>query len=169
MGGGLLGEVCAESCSGILSIVLEKSSSISSTMLGLVAISLGHSVTECREEIGINDHSGTAFGMSPPVVLGRVNCNRVDLQVNSMSQIGSLGKGACRGSKPPIQTLWVHHFAIHLKEMADLQLAKAPTGTPAGCTIYHDTNVPSIREEDMLQVLAYLCEGVGPILFCIDE
>ena len=56
MGGGLLGEVHAESCPGILSIVLEKSSCISSTMLGPVAVSMGHSVMECREEIYINDH-----------------------------------------------------------------------------------------------------------------
>ena len=38
MGGSLLGEVHAESCPGILVIVLEKSSSISSAMLGPVAI-----------------------------------------------------------------------------------------------------------------------------------
>ena len=55
-GSGLMGEVHVEGCPGISSIVLEKSSSISSTMLGPVAISLGHSVMECGEEIGINDH-----------------------------------------------------------------------------------------------------------------
>ena len=55
MGGGLLGEVCAESYPGVSSIVLEKSSSISSAMLGPVAISLGHSVTECGEDISIDD------------------------------------------------------------------------------------------------------------------
>ena len=55
-GGGLPGEVHAEDCSGISSIVLEKSSSISSAMLGPVPISLGHSVMECGEEICINNH-----------------------------------------------------------------------------------------------------------------
>ena len=56
MGGGPLGEVCAGGCPGISYIVLDKSSSISSAMLGLVAISLGHSMMECREEIGVNNH-----------------------------------------------------------------------------------------------------------------
>ena len=69
----------------------------------------------------------------------------------------------------PIQTLWVYHFTTHSKELADLQLAKVPTGAPAGCTIYHETNVPSIREGDVLQVLAYPCKGIGQVLFCIDE
>ena len=55
-GPGLLGEIHAEGCPHISSIALEKSPCISSAMLGLVAISLGHSVTECRVELGIDDH-----------------------------------------------------------------------------------------------------------------
>ena len=56
MGTGLLGEICTEGCPYVLSIVLEKSPSISSAMLGPVAMSLGYSVTECGLEIGVDDH-----------------------------------------------------------------------------------------------------------------
>ena len=91
------------------------------------------------------------------------------LQVDSTSQIGSLGRGTHSGSKPPFRPLWVYHFTTPLKELVDLQLAKAPTGTPGGCAIYHDANMPGIGEGDVLLVLAYLHEGVGPILFCINK
>ena len=71
MGTGLLGEICTKGCSNISSIVLEKSPSISSAMLGPVAISLGYSVMECWVEISIDDHWGAMISLSPGVVLGR--------------------------------------------------------------------------------------------------
>ena len=49
----------------IVNIGFDRRSSISSIMLGLVAISLGHSVTECGEETSIDDDRGMAFGKSP--------------------------------------------------------------------------------------------------------
>ena len=55
-GGGLLGETGTRDCSDVLDNVLDKSFSTSSPMLSLVTVSLGHSVTECGEEIGIDDH-----------------------------------------------------------------------------------------------------------------
>ena len=55
MGAGLLGEIHTEGCPEESSIALERIPSISSTMLGPVAISLGYSVTECGVEIGIDD------------------------------------------------------------------------------------------------------------------
>ena len=56
MGGGLLGETGAKDCCGVLDNVLDKSFLTSSSMLGLVAVSLSHSVTEYGEEMGIDDH-----------------------------------------------------------------------------------------------------------------
>ena len=56
MGAGLLGEIHMEGCHNVSSIVLERIPSISSIMLGPVAISLGYSVTECGVEIGIDNH-----------------------------------------------------------------------------------------------------------------
>ena len=56
MSGGLLGETSAQNCFGMLDNAPDKSLSTSSSMLGLVTVSLGHSVTECREEIGIDNH-----------------------------------------------------------------------------------------------------------------
>ena len=50
MSGGPLREVHIEGSPGVLNIGFDKRSSVSSIMLGLVAISQGHSVTECREE-----------------------------------------------------------------------------------------------------------------------
>ena len=56
MHGGLLGETGAKDCSGVLDNVQDKSFSTSSSKLGLVTVSLRHSVTECGEEIGADDH-----------------------------------------------------------------------------------------------------------------
>ena len=54
--GGLLGELCMEDSPCISNIGFDKRSSISSIMLGPVTTLLGHSVMECREETGVNDH-----------------------------------------------------------------------------------------------------------------
>ena len=59
------GEVCVEGSPGISNIGFNKRSSFSSIMLGLVTISLGHSITEFGEETGIDDHRGMDFGESP--------------------------------------------------------------------------------------------------------
>ena len=56
MGGGFLGETGTPDCPGMLDNVPDKSLSTSSSMLGLVMVSLGHSVTECGEEIGVDDY-----------------------------------------------------------------------------------------------------------------
>ena len=63
--GCLLGELCTEDSPGISNIGFNKSSSISSVMLGPVTTSLGHSVMECGEETGVNDYRGMAPGESP--------------------------------------------------------------------------------------------------------
>ena len=96
---------CIRYCAG------KEVSSISSAMLGLVAKSLGHSVIECGEEIGINNCWGMTFGMSPWVGLRRVTCNQVGSQVASASQIGSLGRGTHSSSKPHLDPLGIplHH------------------------------------------------------------
>ena len=62
--GGLLGEVHMEGSPGVVNRGFDRRSSISSIMLGPVAISLGHSITECREETSINDCRGMAFRKS---------------------------------------------------------------------------------------------------------
>ena len=54
-----------EGSPGIANIGFDRRSSISSIMLGPVAISLGHSVTECGEGAGIDDCRGMPFGKSP--------------------------------------------------------------------------------------------------------
>ena len=56
MGGGLMGVTGTQDCSGGPSSELDKSFSTSTSMLGPVTILLGHSVTECGEEICIDDH-----------------------------------------------------------------------------------------------------------------
>ena len=50
-----------EGSPGIANIGSNRRFSISSVMLGLVAISLGHSVMECEEETSINDCRRKAF------------------------------------------------------------------------------------------------------------
>ena len=52
---GLLGEIHTERVLAILSIVLDKSSSISIAMQGWVTMLLGHSMTECGDEIGFEN------------------------------------------------------------------------------------------------------------------
>ena len=64
-----------EDSPGILNMGFDKSSSISSIMLGPVTTSLGHYVTKCREETSVDDHRGMASEESPQVVLGRVICS----------------------------------------------------------------------------------------------
>ena len=54
-----------EDSPGILNIGFNRSSSISSIMLGPVTISLGHSVMECGEETSVNDHIEMAPRESP--------------------------------------------------------------------------------------------------------
>ena len=56
MGVGLLEEMPMGCCPDVLGIALDRSSSISVIMLGQGTISLGHSMTECRDEIGIENH-----------------------------------------------------------------------------------------------------------------
>ena len=63
--GYLLGELHMEDSPGISNIWFDKSSSIPYIMLGPVTTSLGHSVKECGEETGVNDHIGMAPGESP--------------------------------------------------------------------------------------------------------
>ena len=77
--------------------------STSSSMLGLVTVSLGHSVKECREEIGIDDCWEVAIVTSPWVVLGRFTCNMAGLLVDSISQTDCLGRGTCISLKPPFR------------------------------------------------------------------
>ena len=103
MGTGLLGEIHTEGCPNELSIVLERIPSISSAMLGPVAISLGYSVTECGVEMGIDDHLGETIGLSPGVILERFTYNMASLLVDSASQIDCLGRGTNSGSKPPFR------------------------------------------------------------------
>ena len=50
---------------GISNIGFDKSSSISSVMLGPVTTLLGHSVTECGEETSVNNHREMAPRVSP--------------------------------------------------------------------------------------------------------
>ena len=52
---GLLGEMPMGSCSEVSGIAIDRSSSISVVMLGWETISLGHSVTECRDEISVEN------------------------------------------------------------------------------------------------------------------
>ena len=59
--GDLLGEVCMEGLPGMSNVEFDRRPSNSSIMLGPMVISLGHSITECGEETGINDHKGTTF------------------------------------------------------------------------------------------------------------
>ena len=56
MGVGLLREMPMGSCSGLSGIAIDRSSSISVVMLGWETISLWYSVTECRDEICVEDH-----------------------------------------------------------------------------------------------------------------
>ena len=55
-GGVLLGETDTQDFSGMLGNAPDKSLSTSSSMLGLMTVSFGHYVTECGEEISIDDH-----------------------------------------------------------------------------------------------------------------
>ena len=79
------------------------------------------------------------------------------------------GKGNLDQFDAPIQALWVYHLPATLKKLADFQAAKASAGTAAGCTTYHDADVPSFREGDMLKILTQLHEGMGPVASCADE
>ena len=103
MGAGVLGEIYTEGCPNISGIALEKIPSISTAKLGLVAIPLGYSVTECGVEISVDDCWGTMISLSPEVVLGRLTCNTAGLLVDWASQIDCLGRGTCSGSKPPFK------------------------------------------------------------------
>ena len=93
---GLLGEIPAGGCSKFSGIVIDNSSSISIVMLGQETMLLGHSVTECSDEIGVEDRCGT--------ILGRFTCKSVGLQADSTweseSQIGGLGRETHSGSRP---------------------------------------------------------------------
>ena len=100
MGGGLLGKLGAKYCSGVLDKAPDKNFSTSSSMLGLVTASLGQSVTECGEEIGINDYWEVAIVTSLWVVLGRFICSMASLLVVSASQTNCLGRGTHIGLKP---------------------------------------------------------------------
>ena len=51
----LLGGMPMGSCSEVLGIAIDRSSYISVVMLGQETISLGHSVTECGDEIGVKN------------------------------------------------------------------------------------------------------------------
>ena len=93
------------------------------------------------------------IGLSPGVVPERFTCYMASLLVGSASQIDCLGRGTTSGSKPPFRSSGVYHFAAKLKEFTDLQVAKASTGIPTGCTIYHHAEVPDIEEGDMPRVL----------------
>ena len=84
-------------------MVFDRRSVISSIRLGPVTTLLGHSVTECGEETGVDDCRGTVSGESPWVVLGRVICNQVSSLVDPISQSGTFGKVAHTGSKPPFR------------------------------------------------------------------
>ena len=66
------GELQVEHSPGISNMGFDKRSVIFSVRLGPVTTSLGHSVTECGEGTGVNNHRGTASRESPWVVLGRV-------------------------------------------------------------------------------------------------
>ena len=65
-------------------------------MLGWETMSLGHSMTECRDEIGIKDWCGT--------ILGRFTCKSAgsqgDFAWESESQIGGFGRETHSGSRP---------------------------------------------------------------------
>ena len=52
---GLLREMPMGGCSEVSSIAIDRSSSISIVMLGSETISLGHSMTECGDKIGVED------------------------------------------------------------------------------------------------------------------
>ena len=56
-----------------------------------------------------------------------------------------------------------------LEKLADFQVAKVSIGAPAGCPIYHDTDVPGIREGDVLSILTQLHEDIGPVVSCVDQ
>ena len=55
MDAGLLGEMPTGSCSEVSGIAIDSSSSISILMLGQETLSLGHSMAECRDGIGIEN------------------------------------------------------------------------------------------------------------------
>ena len=107
---GLLGEILVGGCSKLSGIVIDNSFSISVVMLGWETMSLGHSVTECRHGIGVEDHCG--------MILGRFTCKSVGLQADSTweseSQIGSLGKETQSSSKsllrPSGHTISTAHY-----------------------------------------------------------
>ena len=49
-------------CSELSVIAIDSSSSISFVMLGWETMSLGHSMTECGDEIGVEDCCGMILG-----------------------------------------------------------------------------------------------------------
>ena len=69
----------------------------------------------------------------------------------------------------PNQALWVYHLSVTLEKLADFQAAEASAGTPAWYTVYHDTDMPSVREGDVLRILTQLHKGIGPVISCVDE
>ena len=94
---GLLGEISVGGCSELSGIANDNSSSISIVMLGWETRSLGYSVTECGDQIGVEDHCG--------MILGQFTCKSTDLQADSAweseSKIGSLGRETHSSSRPP--------------------------------------------------------------------
>ena len=105
----------------VLSTALDSSSWNLAAMLVWVAVSLGHSVAECREEGSVEAlHGAGAMGIWPPsVTLKRSTCNSKGLQAGlqrvSMSQVGGSGSKNCIGSKPPFRplgyTTWFPHYS----------------------------------------------------------
>ena len=56
------------------------------------------------------------------------------------------GKGNPDWFKAPIQAPWLYHLPAALEKLMDFQAAEVSAGTPAWCTIYHDTDVFCVRE-----------------------
>ena len=104
---------------GVLRTAFDSSSWSSAAMLVRVAVSLGHSMAECREEGGVEVPQGAkAMGMWPPsITLKRSTCNSEGLQMGlprvSMSHTGGSRSKNCMGSISPFRplgyTTWFPH------------------------------------------------------------
>ena len=115
----LLGVVCPGTRLQVLSTALDSSSWSLAAMLVWVAVSLGHSMAECREEGSVEALWGAgAMGIQlPNIMLKRSTCNSKGLQMDSwrvsMSQAGGSRIKNCTGSKPPFRpsgyTTWFQH------------------------------------------------------------
>ena len=120
---GLLGEMPTGSCSELSGTVIDRSSSsISIAILGQETISLGHSVTECRDEIGVKNHWG--------VILGRFTCKSMGLQVDSMweseSEIGGLGGKTTAVPGPPFRPSGYTTSTPHCRSLQTSRLLRYP-------------------------------------------